>query len=239
MGASSNQFTKTYNILQDVSHPSTVITMGNQDLYEISKEPWRIFRIMAEFVEGFEELSQIGSAVTILGSSRAQPNDPEYQLAESIAELLVKEGFGIITGAGPGIMEAANKGAMKANGVSIGLNIQLPLQQKPNDYLTRLIEFKFFFTRRVMFLKYAKAIIILPGGYGTLDEFFEAVTLLQTQKVKKLPIFLVGEKYWGSLMDWMKNHLLGMGRISNDDLQLFSVVDEPAEVLDGIRKFYH
>ena len=166
--------------------------MNNQDLYEIVKDPWRIFRIMSEFVEGFEDLSQIGPAVTMMGSSRAKRGDPEYRMAEKIAELLSREGYGIITGAGPGIMEAANKGATRAGGISIGLNIQLPLQQKPNEYITRLIEFRFFFTRRVMFLKYAKALVILPGGYGTLDEFFEAITLFQTRKVKRLPILLVG-----------------------------------------------
>lgn len=212
--------------------------MGNQDLYETAKEPWRIFRIMAEFVEGFEELSQIGPAVTLLGSARAEPEDPEYQKTERIAQLLVEEGYGVITGAGSGIMEAANKGAKKAKGESIGLNIQLPLQQKPNNYLTRLIEFRFFFTRRVMFLKYAKALVILPGGYGTLDEFFEAVTLFQTQKVQKLPILLVGKEYWGSLLEWMRRHLLEMGRISKEDLQLFTIVEEPGEVLEEIRKFY-
>ncbi|MCH7761848.1 TIGR00730 family Rossman fold protein [candidate division TA06 bacterium] len=212
--------------------------MGNQDLYETAKEPWRIFRIMAEFVEGFEELSQIGPAVTLLGSSRAEPEDPEYQKTERIAQLLVEEGYGVITGAGSGIMEAANKGAKKAKGESIGLNIQLPLQQKPNKYLTRLIEFRFFFTRRVMFLKYAKALVILPGGYGTLDEFFEAVTLFQTQKVHKLPILLVGKEYWGSLVEWMRRHLLEMGRISKEDLQLFTIVEEPGEVLEEIKKFY-
>ena len=212
--------------------------MGNQDLYEISKEPWRIFRIMAEFVEGFDELSQIGSAVTFFGSTCAEPKDPEYQMTERIAKLLVEEGYGIITGAGPGIMEAANKGALEAKGVSIGLNIQLPLQQKPNDYISRLIEFRFFFTRRVMFLKYAKALIILPGGYGTLDELFEALTLFQTQKVRRLPILLVGKEYWGSLVEWMERNLLAKGRISKQDLQLFRVVNEPNEVLDGIREFY-
>ena len=212
--------------------------MGNQDLYEVAKEPWRIFRIMSEFVEGFEELSQIGSAVTIFGSSRAKSETPEYQMTEKIAQLLVEEGYGVITGAGQGIMEAANKGAKKAKGMSVGLNIQLPLQQKPNDYITRLVEFRYFFTRRVMFLKYAKALVILPGGYGTLDEFFEAITLFQTQKVRRLPIFLVGKEYWGSLMEWIEKHLLNRERISKEDLQLFTVVEEPEEVLEGIRKFY-
>lgn len=212
--------------------------MNNQYLYEIVKEPWRIFRIMAEFVEGFEDLSQIGPAVTMMGSSRAQDDDPEYRMAEEIAHLMVEAGYGVITGAGPGIMEASNKGAMKAKGVSVGLNIELPLQQKPNDYLTRLIEFKFFFTRRVMFLKYAKALIFLPGGYGTLDEFFEAVTLFQTQKVRRLPILLVGKDYWGSLVEWMKVNLLNKGRISDKDLELFMVVDKPIEVLEKIREFY-
>lgn len=212
--------------------------MGNQELHELAKTPWRIFRIMAEFVEGYEELSEIGPAITVMGSARADPEDPEYKLAEKIARLLVKEGYGVITGAGPGIMEAANKGAMKAKGVSVGLNILLPLQQKPNEYLTRLIEFRFFFTRRVMFLKYAKALVILPGGYGTLDELFEALTLFQTQKVKRIPILMVGSDYWGSLIEWMKNHLLKTGRISKKDLQLFTVVDKPQEVLEEIRKFY-
>ena len=203
-----------------------------------TQDPWRIFRIMAEFVEGFEELAQIGPAVTVFGSARTKPCDKYYKLAEDIAFVLAKEGYAIITGAGPGIMEAANKGAKKAGVVSIGLNIQVPVTQKPNRFITKLIEFRYFFCRKVMFLKYAKASVIFPGGFGTMDEFFETITLIQTQRIDKIPVVLVGSAYWKGLIDWVKKSMLNTNRISKEDLDIFSIVDEPSEAAQVIKDFY-
>ena len=203
-----------------------------------TQDPWRIFRIMAEFVEGFEELAQIGPAVTVFGSARTKPCDKYYKLAEDIAFVLAKEGYAIITGAGPGIMEAANKGAKKAGVVSIGLNIQVPVTQKPNRFITKLIEFRYFFCRKVMFLKYAKASVIFPGGFGTMDEFFETITLIQTQRIDKIPVVLVGSAYWKGLIDWVKKSMLNTDRISKEDLDIFSIVDEPSEAAQVIKDFY-
>ena len=203
-----------------------------------TQDPWRIFRIMAEFVEGFEELAQIGPAVTVFGSARTKPCDKYYKLAEDIAFVLAKEGYAIITGAGPGIMEAANKGAKKAGVVSIGLNIQVPVTQKPNRFITKLIEFRYFFCRKVMFLKYAKASVIFPGGFGTMDEFFETITLIQTQRIDKIPVVLVGSAYWKGLIDWVKKSMLNTDRISKEDLDIFSIVDEPSEAAQAIKDFY-
>ena len=203
-----------------------------------TEDPWRIFRIMAEFVEGFEELAQIGPAVTVFGSARTKPCDKYYKLAEDIAFVLAKEGYAIITGAGPGIMEAANKGAKKAGVVSIGLNIQVPVTQKPNRFITKLIEFRYFFCRKVMFLKYAKASVIFPGGFGTMDEFFETITLIQTQRIDKIPVVLVGSAYWKGLIDWVKKSMLNTDRISKEDLDIFSIVDEPSEAAQAIKDFY-
>jgi len=203
-----------------------------------TQDPWRIFRIMSEFVEGFEELAKIGPAVTIFGSARAKSSDKYYKLAEEIAFLLAKDGYAIITGAGPGIMEAANKGAKKAGIVSIGLNIQVPVVQKPNKFITKLLDFRYFFCRKVMFLKYAKASVIFPGGFGTMDEFFETITLIQTQRMEKFPVILVGSEYWKGLIDWIKKSMLNMNRISGDDLDIFCIVDNPGEVVNSVRNFY-
>ncbi len=203
-----------------------------------TEDPWRIFRIMAEFVDGFDELSRIGPAITVFGSSRTGPDDKYYKLAEKTAELLSKNGYSIITGAGPGIMEAANKGAKKGGGVSIGLNIQVPVVQKPNRFITKLMDFRYFFCRKVMFVKYAKAFVIFPGGFGTMDEFFESVTLIQTKRIEKFPVILVGTKYWQSLVDWMKEAMLKNDRIVKKDLALFQIVDTPGEVLKNIKVFY-
>ncbi|MCX5687209.1 MAG: TIGR00730 family Rossman fold protein [Candidatus Omnitrophica bacterium] len=203
-----------------------------------TQDPWRIFRIMAEFVEGFEELAKIGPAVTIFGSARTKSSDKYYKLAEDIAFLLAKEGYAIITGAGPGIMEAANKGAKKAGVTSIGLNIQVPVAQRPNKFVTKLLDFRYFFCRKVMFLKYAKASVIFPGGFGTMDEFFETITLIQTQRMEKFPVVLIGSEYWKGLMDWIKKSMLNGNRISGDDLDIFCIVDNPGEVVDSIRDFY-
>ena len=203
-----------------------------------TEDPWRIFRIMSEFVDGFDELSKIGPAVTIFGSSRAMPRDNYYALAEKTARLLSQNGFSIITGAGSGIMEAANKGAKKAGGVSIGLNIQVPIVQKPNRYITKLMEFRYFFCRKVMFVKYAKAFVIFPGGFGTMDEFFESITLIQTGRVEKFPVVLVGSEYWKGLIGWMKDSMLKKDRIETQDLNIFYIVDRAEEVLKIIRNFY-
>jgi uncharacterized protein (TIGR00730 family) len=193
---------------------------------------------MAEFVEGFEELSQIGPAVTVFGSARTKPGDKYYKLAEESAFLLAKDGYSIITGAGPGIMEAANKGAKKAGIASIGLNIQVPVAQKPNGFITKLLDFRYFFCRKVMFLKYAKASVIFPGGFGTMDEFFETITLIQTQRIDKFPVVLVGGEYWKGLMSWIKKSMLHGDRILEEDLNIFCIVDKPAEVVETIKKFY-
>ena len=203
-----------------------------------SEETWRVFRIMAEFIDGFELMSKAGKAVSIFGSSRIKPKDKFYKIAERIAYLLAKEGYAIITGAGPATMEAANRGTRKAKGHSIGLNIQLPTAQRPNKYIDTLLEFRYFFVRKVMFVKYAKAFVILPGGFGTFDEFFESVTLVQTKRIKKFPIILVGSQYWKGLIDWLNNSVLKNKRITKSDLNLFKIVDKPEDVVSSIKKFY-
>jgi len=208
-------------------------------VYNFTKEdPWRIFRIMAEFVDGFDELSEIGDAVTIFGSARTKPSDKYYKMAEKTAALLAKNNLAVITGAGPGIMEAANKGTKAAGGVSIGLNIEVPIIQEPNKFITKLIDFRYFFCRKVMFVKYAKAFIIFPGGFGTMDEFFESITLIQTSRIEKFPVILMGNEYWKGLIDWMKQGMLREDRVEKNDLDLFSVVDKPEEALKIIKDFY-
>jgi hypothetical protein len=202
------------------------------------EETWRVFRIMAEFVEGFETLSKVGEAISFFGSSRLKSSDKYYKIATRIAYLLSKEGYAIITGGGPGIMEAANKGAKQAKGKSIGLNIMIPQEQKPNKYIDLLLEFHYFFCRKVMFLKYAKAFVILPGGFGTLDELFESLNLIQTQRVEKFPVVLVGKDYWKGLIDWLKGMVLQRRCVSRLDLAIFTVVDTPGEVVSTIKKFY-
>jgi len=202
------------------------------------ENPWRVFRIMAEFVEGFDELSQIGPAVSIFGSARIPATSKYYKDAEKTAELLVKEGYAVITGGGPSIMEAGNKGATKAGGVSVGLNIDLPFEQKPNPYINHLINFHYFFSRKVMFVKYAKAFIIFPGGYGTLDEFFESVTLIQTQRMERFPVILYGSAYWKGLLAWLKDTMLEEKCIDKNDLTIFQMVDDPKDAVKIIREFY-
>ncbi len=202
------------------------------------EETWRIFRIMSEFVEGFEMLSKVEKAVSLFGSSRTNPHSEYYKLAEEIAYLLAKEGYAIITGSGPGLMEAANKGTRRAKGLSIGLNIQIPAEQKPNQYVDLVLDFRYFFVRKVMFVKYAKAFVILPGGYGTLDELTEALNLIQTERIPKFPVILCNREYWKGMLDWLKETVLKKGHISQEDLDIFKVVDEPKEVVGAIRKFY-
>jgi uncharacterized protein (TIGR00730 family) len=202
------------------------------------EDTWRIFRIMAEFVDGFEVLSKVGKAVSIFGSSRIKPTNKYYKFAEETAYLLAKEGYAIITGSGPAVMEAANKGAERGGGRSIGLNIQIPAEQKPNKYVDTLLDFHYFFVRKVMFVKYAKAFVIMPGGYGTLDEFTEAINLIQTKRIPRFPVVVFGSEYWKGMLDWLCDVVLKSGSISKEDLEIFTVVDSPKEVVNAIKKFY-
>ncbi|NOQ67803.1 MAG: TIGR00730 family Rossman fold protein [Desulfobacterales bacterium] len=200
-------------------------------------DSWRLFRIMAEFVEGFDTLSGVkGPAVSFFGSARTKPNDPYYVLTEQIAAELAKQGYTIITGGGPGIMEAANKGASGAGGNSVGLNINLPFEQEPNVFTNLPLSFKYFFVRKVMFIKYALAFICMPGGFGTLDEAFEALTLIQTKRIKPFPVILVGSDYWSGLLDWIKEKMLPTDKVDNDDMLIFNVMDDPAEIVSYIKK---
>jgi uncharacterized protein (TIGR00730 family) len=201
-------------------------------------DPWRILRIMGEFVDGIEGLSDINNAVSIFGSARTKISDKYNNLAEKTAAYLVKAGYSVITGAGPGMMESANKGAIEAGGTSIGLNILIPSDQKPNKYINRLIDFKYFFCRKVMFAKYSKAFVVMPGGFGTLDELFEALSLVQTKRVDPFPIVLVGSAYWKGLLDWIEGFLLKEGAITKSDLSIFTMIDEPRKVVAFIDKFY-
>jgi uncharacterized protein (TIGR00730 family) len=207
---------------------------SNTKLTFIKEDPWRIFRIMAEFVDSFETLSQVGPGVTIFGSARMQPGNPYYQSAVELAKGLAKQNLAIITGGGPGIMEAANKGATLAKGRSVGLNIELPHEQKGNRYANIPINFHYFFSRKVCFVKYSIAFVFMPGGFGTLDEFFEVLTLVQTQRIPEFPLILFGKKHWSGLLRWMKERLEGEEFISSGDLDLFKVTDDPQEAIDLI-----
>ncbi len=199
---------------------------------------WRIFRVMAEFVEGFDELASIGPAVSIFGSSRIGPQDEYYKLAQQTASLMTKAGFAVITGGGGGIMEAANRGAAEAGGKSIGLNIELPMEQIPNEYQNLSLHFRYFFCRKVMFLKYAHGFIVFPGGYGTMDEFFESLVLIQTLKQASFPVILMGSSYWDGLVSWMKETMLKEYKhISPEDMDVFTVVDEPEAAVKIIVDF--
>ncbi len=206
------------------------------DFYEMDQ--WRIFRIMAEFVEGFDSLHNVDNGVTIFGSARLKPNHKMYQLAEQTAQLLAENGYAVITGGGPGIMEAGNRGAFMAKGESIGLNIELPFEQKPNPFIRTLVNFHYFFCRKVMFVKYAKAVIVFPGGFGTLDELFESLTLVQTGRMPKVPVILFGSYYWKGLEVWIKDKLLAEHCIDDSDLYLYHMVDDPEDVLKVIKNFY-
>jgi len=203
-----------------------------------SEESWRIFRIMSEFVDGFELLEDINKAVTVWGSARVSHENKWYKEAVKLGGLLKKNGYAVITGGGPGIMEATNKGAFLEKGISIGLNIELPKEQKPNKYITHLISFRYFFVRKVMFVKYAKGFVIFPGGFGTLDEFTEAITLVQTQRADRFPVVLVGKQHWEPLIKWMKDYLVRSGYISEKDLKIFSTAETAEEVIKKIKQFY-
>ena len=201
-------------------------------------ESWRLFRIMGEFVDGIDTLSRIGPAVTLFGTARARPDDPVYLSAERIGAHLVAKGFSVITGGGPGTMEAANKGSYEAGGNSVGLNIELPMEQSANQYTNLTVRFRYFFVRKVMLVKYATAFILMPGGFGTLDEFFETVTLIQTRKIRPFPVVLVGRKYWQGLVDWLEREMLAARYIDAEDLKLFSIVDNEEEVGEFIEAWY-
>jgi uncharacterized protein (TIGR00730 family) len=203
-------------------------------------DTWQIFKIIAEFVEGFEKLSKIGPCVSVFGSARSKPTDPDYLLTVEVSKLLGENGYGIITGGGPGIMEAGNKGAQQAGAHSVGLNIELPFEQEYNPYIDKdlLIEFDYFFVRKVMFVKYAQGFVVMPGGFGTLDELFEALTLIQTRKIDRFPVVLVDSSYWKGCLEWIQNTLLERKYISPDDLDLFYLADTPQQVVDHLNNFY-
>jgi hypothetical protein len=202
----------------------------------VSEETWRIFRIMAEFVEGFELMSQIGPAVTVFGSARTPPDDPEYRRAMEIGRLLAEAGFAVVTGGGPGIMEAANRGAFEAGGISIGLNIRIPHEQTANKYVTHGMEFDYFFARKVLFVKYALGLVCFPGGYGTMDELFEVLTLIQTQRTKPSPVVLIDVEFWKPMVNWLRNMLLRERRtVSAEDLGLFFLTDDLAEAVNHMK----
>lgn len=213
--------------------------MKRNDRYLIDQinpqESWRIFRIMAEFVDGIETLSSLEPAVTIFGSARCRPDDKYYRMAEELAGMLAREGYSVITGGGPGIMEAANKGAFEAGGQSVGLNIVLPFEQIMNPYTNIHINFRYFFVRKVMFIKYAMSYVIFPGGFGTMDELFESLTLIQTDKIKPFPVILIGSDFWGGLLNWIRDTMLKEMKILQEDLAIFTVVDSPGDAVEIIK----
>ncbi len=224
---------------QELNAPQARGTTQDEQLLETPRadefthtDTWRVFRIMGEFVEGFDDLATIQRGVSIFGSARTPPSDPYYAAAQETAALLVRAGFSVITGGGPGIMEAANRGAFEAGGVSVGCNIELPFEQKPNDYQTRTLVFKYFFVRKTMFVKYSNAFIIFPGGFGTLDELFEALTLIQTRKIKHFPVVLFGTDYWAGMIKWIKEMMLESKYVSEKDLKLLRCTDSPSEAVE-------
>jgi hypothetical protein len=201
-------------------------------------ETWRVFRIMSEFVEGFESLKDLGPAISIFGSARTKKDEWPYLTAMKVAEMLARRGFAVISGGGPGVMEAANRGARKGKGVSVGLNIQLPLEQKANRYQTKSLTFRHFFARKVMFVKYASGYVIMPGGFGTLDEFFESLTLIQTGKIRRFPVVLMGRKYWEGLIRWMESTLIDERTVDAEDLNMFYLTDSAEDAVEYIIKFH-
>jgi uncharacterized protein (TIGR00730 family) len=201
------------------------------------KDSWRLFHIMAEFVEGFENLNDIAPAITVFGSARTKEGDELYAKAYELARVLGRNRFNLITGGGPGVMEAINRGAKEEGVKSVGINIELPFEQKPNPYITLPLSFRYFFVRKVMFIKYAIAYIVLPGGFGTLDELFEAITLIQTRKIRPFPVILMGSSYWNDLIAFMKTHMVDQGMINKEDLNIFKVMDDPEEIAEYIKKF--
>jgi uncharacterized protein (TIGR00730 family) len=198
------------------------------------QESWRLFRILSEFVDGFDNMADVPPGISIYGSARAKEGDKAYEDAREIASALALKGCSIITGGGPGVMEAANRGAQEAGGLSVGLNIELPFEQKPNPYIDRLITFRYFFVRKVMLVKYSVAFVILPGGFGTMDEFFEALTLIQTHKIAPFPVYVLGSEYYGGLVDWINNTMLAGDMILPEDLKIVKLVDSIEDVIDGV-----
>ena len=226
----------TDNDDKDISPPyltqdEQLLETPRQDEF-IHTDTWRVFRIMGEFVEGFDELASVTNGVSVFGSARIPPDHAQYKAAQETAALLARAGFAVITGGGPGIMEAANRGAFEAGGLSIGCNIELPFEQKPNPYLTRYMKFKYFFVRKTMFVKYSTAFIIFPGGYGTLDELFEALTLIQTRKIRDFPVVLFESAYWGGMVRWLKDVMLKEGKITEQELRLLHLTDSPTEAVE-------
>ena len=223
------------HIEKRISSDRELLTVKYEELLDFTNsDPWRVLRIQAEFVEGFDALSKIGPAVSIFGSARTVPGTTYYEAARITAQLLVKSGLAVITGGGPGIMEAGNRGAEEAGGLSIGLNIDLPKEQKPNPYQNMLLEFRYFFVRKMMFVKYSLGYVIFPGGFGTLDEMFEALTLSQNKKITPFPVVLFGYDYWGMMLDWIKENMLGEKYIEENDLDLFIITDDTAEAANFI-----
>tara|TARA_B100000212_G_scaffold339316_2_gene317560 strand:+ start:857 stop:1531 length:675 start_codon:yes stop_codon:yes gene_type:complete len=215
--------------------------MESENWIEKSHDSWSVFKIMGELVEGYEKLSQLGPCVSIFGSARTKPDNKFYKETVEISESIVKLGLGVITGGGPGIMEAANKGAQKAGGVSVGLNIDLPHEQMPNPFIDsdKVIDFDYFFVRKVMFVRYAQAFVVMPGGFGTLDEFFEAITLIQTNKIERFPVILYGSEFWSGCIEWIKNIVCKkFNNVSEDEMFLFEVVDSKNEIIEILKKFY-
>ena len=226
---------------QEQNNHDDLQALQTKNWHEIeAHDSWQLFKMMAELVLGFEKLSEIGPCVTIFGSARTKPASPHYKLAEEIAYNLTKKGFGIITGGGPGIMEASNKGAHFGGGKSVGLNIMLPFEQYANPFIDKdkMLNFQYFFIRKVMFIKYSQGFVVMPGGFGTLDEMFEALTLIQTHKIAKFPIILVGKEYWNGLLDWMKKEVLDYKNISAEDLDIIVALDTAEEVAEYIDEFY-
>ena len=215
--------------------------MVSENWIEKSHDSWSVFKIMGELVEGYEKLSQLGPCVSIFGSARTKPDDKYYKKTVEISEDIVKLGLGVITGGGPGIMEAANKGAQKAGGVSVGLNIDLPYEQTHNEFIDsdKVIDFDYFFVRKVMFVRYAQAFVVMPGGFGTLDELFEAITLIQTNKIERFPVILYGSDFWSGCIDWIKNTVCQkFNNVSTNEMFLFELVDSKEEIIDILKKFY-
>ncbi|HEY6804318.1 MAG TPA: TIGR00730 family Rossman fold protein [Pyrinomonadaceae bacterium] len=228
---------------ENVQRPHPPGTTQDEQLLESPRpdefthtDTWRVFRIMGEFVEGFDELASLTRGISVFGSARTKPDHPDYKAAQITAGLLAKEGFAVITGGGPGIMEAANRGAFEAGGLSIGCNIELPFEQKPNPYQTRGVTFKYFFVRKMMFVKYSLGFVIFPGGFGTFDELFEALTLIQTKKIRDFPVVLFGSAYWTGLLDWLRAVVLADGKIGEHDMKLFHITDSPEEVVSIVTK---
>lgn len=240
----SHAYRKGPVLLRGTQIPSettdTRLLSPQRDTEWLHADPWRVMRIQAEFVEGFGALASLGPAISVFGSARTKPDHPDYQLAEQIGAALVHDGYSVITGGGPGIMEAANKGAADAEGVSVGLGIELPMEQGLNEYVNLGINFRYFFVRKMMFVKYSQGFIVCPGGFGTLDELFEALTLVQTHKVLGFPVVLVDSSYWNGLIDWLRDSMLREGMISPADMDLFSVVDTVedavAAINDGLKR---